>query len=363
MTPADLLAAAKVPGSTVNIPPGSYGSPFIKGAKGVTFIADPAARFDTLTLYGCTDTSWSGGHIELPAAMAPTLLGKIVRVAGGCQNVSFSNATILGALATLGDPEDSPTQGNRLINGRPAGFGLSVEMNSTGITVQGCDISRCFKGVTLSTVSNSKIIQNHIHDNRASGIVGDCHDTLISQNHIHNFRPWRLGLGDHCEGIHLYTVKGDLAPKANISVTQNWIDQDQGDPTDIGIGWGDNSGHGFDNGLIDRNTILNGYGQAIFAFNFRGAITGNTCLETSGDPYHDAPSIRVAGSTDKVLLPPGILVNGNTAHDIFKLLAAAQYTQALGLKPMSNTIVPSAIQTPAVLAKARAAAKTMLGSA
>lgn len=361
MTPTELDAAwrAAKPGSTLVIPPGNYGNPYIHDLKGVTFQVDPKAMFDGLTLYGLTDCSWTGGYFELPAAAATGTGVKIVRLAA-CHNLAFTAATVLGALATLGGPEDSPVTGNHLINGRPAGMGISVEFSSF-VTVSGADISQAFKGIVLARCTDLTITDNHIHDFRTSGIVGDAPDrSLIARNHIHNARQWAVGGdGDHSEGIHMWNNPGDPASKVGLTISLNWIDQDAGDPFPIGMSFENKSGLGFDGCLIDRNTILNGLTQGINAFGFRGAITNNVLLQTSGDRT-GSPSFRLVTSTAKVLLTPGVSIQGNKAGDLYGLLTATAQAQALGLPPMGNTIVAPGIQPDNVLAKARAAAKANL---
>lgn len=362
MTPADLKAAvgAAKPGSTLQIPPGNYGIQKIYGLKDVALRPDPGAVFDQLVLQNCTDIDWQGGQVLLPSALATGTGVKVVTLAN-CHGGRFAGATIKGALATLGGPEDSPTSGNHLINGRPAGMAVSLEMKTSDMVIEGLDCSQFFKGVIMSTITNMTIRRNRLHDFRATGFAGDCENTVLEFNDIRNCHPWHLGLGDHCEAAHFYNVQGATAPKIGVTFRFNVIDQDQGDAFNIAVGFEGKNGFGFDNAVVDGNWILNGSAKGVNFDSSHGSITNNRLYQTSGDKTA-APTINIVPSTEKQKFPPGVFIDGNLTPDTYGNLIALKYAEMFGRPAMKNTITPTGIASPDVLARARAAAKAAMAA-
>lgn len=356
---ADVTAAQ--PGATITIPPGNYGAPYLHDKAGLTFNVVTGAKFDGLTLSGFSDFIWDGGYFELPASKATGTGVIVVRIANSHGGV-FKNATIKGAIATLGGPENSPLTGNHLINGRPAGLAVSLEFSS-GVTLDHLDMSKMFKGISVARGDTLQVTHNTCHDFRTSCIVGDApSNSLIAYNVARDVHQWSVGGdGDHSEGIHMWNVLGDLLAKQNLRVVGNLIDQDTGDAFPICMSFEDKSGLGFAGALIDGNTCLNGHAQCISAFKTQGALTDNVCLQTAGNA-NDAPSIRLVGSAATVLLTPGLLVNGNRAADVYRLLTAVQQTGPLGLTPMSNLILAPGVQPANVLQAARVRALALIAA-
>lgn len=302
------LSAAKG-GDTISLASGDYGDVTLNNLKFASDVviksADPdaAASFHSISVVGSSGISFVGVNIDMTPTATTYAFSSALRISSSSE-ISFRDGKIEGGPAVNGVSQDAPvgtsdSTGNIL--GLYTGRGATIE-KSTGITIENTEMSQLMKGVVLSKVDGLQLLNNEIHHTRTGMISGgDVSNAVIDGNNLYSSNPHNFsGAGDHADFIHIWTAaSGQDGASENIVITNNLIEQADGQAI-LGIYLDDNTnGLGFKNVDISDNVILNGNFQGLRLENvFDSTVTDNTLLQTSG-AAKTAPGILLrSGSHD-----------------------------------------------------------------
>jgi hypothetical protein len=330
------LTAAKS-GDTISLASGDYGDVTLNGLKFATDLtiksANPndVASFHSISVVGSSGINFVDVNIDMTPTASTYAFSSALRISSS-SDIGFSGGNIEGGAAVNGVSQNAPVgtadkTGN--VIGLYTGRGVTIE-KSSGVTIENTEISQLMKGVVLSKVSDLKLIGNEIHHTRTGMISGgDVSDALIEGNHIYSSNPHNFsGAGDHADFIHLWTAaSGQIGASENIVITDNLIEQGDGQAI-LGIYLDDNGlGVGFKNADISDNVILNGNFQGLRLENvFDSKVADNTLLQTSG-----------AAKT-----APGILLRSGS-HDIDIFGNITSTVDATGNGSITNNIADNTI--------------------
>lgn len=343
VTPATLATQlAKPPADDVlQLAPGLYGDVTVRRGH-VTLQGPPEAVFRSVTVLGPATTLDGFSDVLTPDAGTASSTGAIRVVSAS--GVTIRNLHIRCGLATFGVSPDSdpalPRLGDNVL-GLPTGRGISLD-RADGASVTGVEISQCHRGIVVANSAKATISGNHIHDLRNTFIDGGNDPGLtIAGNWLEASRPWKLGgHGDHGDYIHIWTQPANQnTPTDGVTITNNTMLQGAGAGI-MGIYLDDNhNGLGFTHATIAGNMLYGANGQGLLLERTQGAVNDNVLLEASGDPAHDAPSMKAIDGS-------AVSFQRNVAHDIAGTLAAQPAVNG-------NLIVPAAVQPAWVVEMAR----------
>lgn len=339
----NLASAIKsaAPGDTISLPDGVYGDLTLK--KSVRLVGGKGALFRSVTVLASSVylEGFSVACVPNLIAGSPTSGVRVVSVGGFHANgLTVSCGSALVGVAPDSDP-NLPRPGDNVI-GWPTGTGIELNW-ADGAIVENCDVSKAFAGIGFADAKGLRLTGNTIHDVRTSMIHGSAlGDIEIVGNVLTKSNPWGYGgNADHADFIHAWTDPAKASgPVNHVVISDNLMDQGTGFPI-MGPYLDDNNkGIGFTDVLLSGNVLLSGHAQGFLLENVKGDVRDNVLLMVSGDPAHNAPSIRaIAGSV--------VTCERNIAHDIYKTLAAQPAANG-------NIIVPVGIQPALVQALARA---------
>lgn len=336
------LNSAKA-GDTIQLAGGSWGDVSITGkvfASDVTLTsADPnnPATFNTLKLFSCAHLSIQNVKVAMSPTASTNSWSPVVEFSE-CSSITFANSAVSSGPAVNGVAQTATAldaTGN--VQGLPTGDGI-YSYYSTGVTVQGVNVSNVDKGFVLLNSSQLNLSGNTVSNIRTSAIDGaDLNNVSITGNDLSNSFPWRWGqtpIGDHGDFIHIWTDSKMMSPSTNINISNNYIHQGSGVAL-LGINLEDNSGHGFTNATLKNNIIINGNFQGMRLENTSNStVTGNTMLQPGG-PYNNAPSVlfRYGGGNN--------VVTGNILGGINEVDGVVDEAGAAPSTLSGNTIVQS----------------------
>ena len=246
----------------------------------------------------------------------------------GSQAITLTGGVIMGGPSVNGIPQN-PTQaqlnadttGNVL--GVPAARGVTIQ-SSSGVTLQGTDISQFDRGVVLTDASHTTLDSNNIHDLRRTAIGGTGDNLTISNNNLHDSHPWKMGdpggYGDHADFIALYTDTGATTASANITITGNIMSQGAGAPI-LGM-WVEGGTAGFTNVNVSGNVIEVANNQGIALGDVTGGtVANNTLIEPGGGAQSPiiilqsgVSNVAVSGNLASAIQDQNSGYTGNTLH-------------------------------------------------
>lgn len=288
-------------GETIILSDGDYGDLRLSRLSFDQPVTIKGGAFSSVTLIGVKGIRLDEPTIAFAPSSTSTSQSQAVRIASS-QDISITNATIVGGLSVNGVPKDATEldkTGNVL--GLPVGQGINISFSS-GVTVSGSDISWFHKGIVMNASASVTIADNKIHDLRTTPISGSVtSDLTITGNHTFNSNPWNYGGdGDHGDRIHIWTDK--VAIKGLV-ISNNVLEQGTGAPM-LGIYLDDNNkGLGFVDAVISGNRLTDGQGQGVLLENVRGVVADNTLVWSgSGNAINNTPRFDIkSGSRDLIL--------------------------------------------------------------
>lgn len=306
--------ATAAPGATILIEGGNYGFLSLAPAWQFNFTGDVTLAaadpnnppvFDSIYMRGVSNITLQNLEVQMVATQSSVQWDSAILMEN-TNNITIDNVNLIGADAIAGIPENSVPgtayhPSNNVV-GQPFGNGITVN-NGTNITISNSEITHFNGGISMSQVDGIDILGNNIHHNRHSPIFGgDVSNILIDSNHLSSPVPWNYGAGDHGDYIHLWTdPRYQSGPSKNITITNNFLEQADGDPY-LGI-YLDDDGHniGHQNVTVSDNVIVSSHhlGGVVFENVSNSQITDNTILY-SGDPTGGAPGIYLIDGTSYV---------------------------------------------------------------
>jgi len=314
------LASAS-PGETILIAGGNYGDLSLAPAWQFNFsgnvtlaAADPndPPVFDSIYMRGVSDITLQNLEVKMVAKQSSVQWDSAILMENS-SNIIIDNVNMVGANAINGIPESSipgtVSDPSKNVLGQPFGTGVTAN-NSSNITVQNSEITNFFGGISLSQANGVNILDNYIHHNRHSPILGgDVSNILIDGNHLAAPIPWKYGgAGDHGDYIHLWTDSNiQSSASQNITITNNFLEQQDGTPY-LGIYLDDNANNlGHNNVTVAHNVIMSSHhlGGVVFENVSNSSITNNTILHT-GDTRGAAPGIYLIDNTRNVTVDKNI---------------------------------------------------------
>ncbi len=301
---AELAAALNTAsgGDTILLQGGNYGDFTISNENYNSEViiksadsSDPAV-FRTVTFKDSSNITFDSVEVDFTPNVNTTGAESAVWIQES-SDISFKNSTlsgeeVSGALASaIGARE-----------GYPIGRGITV-LNSEDVALENNDISLFHRGIVPAGVDGLDIIGNEIYDLRTSPITGgDVRNVNIDDNYFHSSKPWALGgSGDHGDYIHLWIVDDQDETSGNISITNNYFAEGNGESLfGIFLQNGGSGDPGFANVLIDGN-IISSHGQpGIKVNNADGVSITNNSLIQNGGGEKDGAYIDVGGTSTNV---------------------------------------------------------------
>jgi hypothetical protein len=347
---AKALAVA-VCGDTLALAPGAYGDSYVGRkcpvASPITITSADLgnlATFRTLTIYQASGVAVDHVRVALtPDAQTKSFSAALAIKAS--TDIAISAVQVTSGPAVNGiDPATAQAQdatGN--VRGFPAGYGVNV-YQSQRVTLQGLEVSQVDRGVNLSGVQDVAVLGSHIHDTRRTPILGgDLQRVTISGNQLSDVHPWAFGetarQGDHVDMLALWTTPTMMAPSDRITVSRNLMKQGGGA---AGLGFwmqGAQGGKvvGFTHTEITGNVIEIANTQAVMLSQvWGGVVASNVMLQTSGDPLHQMPGIRLQPGTVRLDVHGNMVsfisdVSGSTGSDAN--LIGPNDVASLGVQP------------------------------
>jgi hypothetical protein len=307
MTPAELTRAILAARDTFVVPPGDYGDFRIRRRADLELVCAEGAKFRSLTIAECRDLA-----LRVVDSHAVHLLRPSLR----------------GGPAIWGLPEDTDPSVSRSaygdnIIGWPTGRGVTIEANSTRVTLEAATIREFFRGVVVGGEDHA-IRGCDIGELRGSTLSGSGQRLVIDANRFHRSRPWKFGgKGDHGDYIHLFT-NGFTVPMTGVRITRNVMQQLDGGAL-LGIYLDDNTNNiGYVDTLVEGNILHNGSAQAIRLENVDGRVIGNVAIPTPGIQLKQAPSIV------KRNCPASLVIEDNVMGDAYGTFAAHPQNTTIG---------------------------------
>ena len=316
-------------GEVIQLAAGDYGtlslSPYssfnVDFPSNVTITsADPLhpASFSGLSLASVSNLTLDGVVCDYTYQPGDPLYTAPFSVYDG-HNITIRNSTFSGDDASGLSATD---------DGYAAGIGLSI-YKSTGVTVEGNDISNFYRGITVSDSTGIDITGNDLHEMRSDGMnFAQVTDVVIEANHIHDFRT-AGGSGDHPDMIQFWTA-GTTAPSTDIVIRGNVLDVGDGTWTQSIFMGNELVSQGlagpemyYQNVTIEGNVIVNGHLHGITVAQTDGlVINQNTVLHTDGlspdgaDGGVEIPTINISPVSTNVSVTGNVTasVNGWTSQ-------------------------------------------------
>jgi parallel beta-helix repeat protein len=282
--------------------------------------ADPLnpARFSGLSLTSVSNLTIDGVVCDYTFKPGDPLYTAPFKVYGS-HDVVIRNSTFDGDLASGLSAAD---------DGYAAGIGLSIS-KSTGITVEGNDISSFYRGITVFDSTGIDIAGNDLHEMRSDGMnFSQVADVTIEANHIHDFHT-AGGSGDHPDMIQFWTA-GTTKPSTDIVIRGNVLDLGEGTWTQSIFMGNELVSQGlagpemfYQNVTIDGNVIVNGQSHGITLGQTNGlVIQQNSVLHSDGsnpdgaDNSVEIPAINVSAASTNVSITGNVTsaINGWTTQ-------------------------------------------------
>lgn len=351
-------------GDTIQLGAGNYGDVLIRGKVFTTDVTitskDPGnpAVLHSLNVMNSGGINFVGVNVDYTPDATTMTFSAAVKVTDSA-DITIKGGVINSGAAVSGVTADATKlDGTGNVIGMWTARGINIH-GSKDVVVDGVEITKVFRGITMGESENVTIKNSYIHNVRTSHIVGaDLDGLTIENNHLEEAHPFKWGTIDHGDFIHIWTDPSDQTTATkNIKITGNFIEQGNGTAI-LGIYLDDNRNKlGFDNVTISNNVILNGDGQGVRLENtFNSVVSNNTMLQTSGTTK-DAPGIiltdgshdvEVKGNiTDMVATTNGATVNAhdNTIVQNVDASQAGYYTAALVDKVDDYTSVTQVRET------------------
>lgn len=317
-TAAQLTAALSKAGAgdTILLAGGDYGKLFLgtttafgKGfAAPVTIAAaDPAnpPEFSGLDLRGVSNLTFRDVTFDYTFKAGDPVYTAPFKVGYNSSNVAFDGCTFDGETA----------EGvSATADGYGTGIGLTVR-DSTGITIEDCEISGFWRGATFGNSNNVVVIANDIHSIRSDGLnFAAVQGAVIENNHIHDFKT-SPNSGDHSDMIQFWT-NGTTRPSTDIVIRGNTLDIGEGDATQSIFMRNDRVDRGlagpemfYQRVTIENNLIVNAHAHGITVGETAGlVIRNNSVLHADGDNPDgldtavEIPKIAVAATSTGVTI-------------------------------------------------------------
>lgn len=227
----------------------------------------------------------------------------------GCSNLALDSVSLSGVGAD---------QAQR-------GFGLSIT-GGFSISVTGCAIQRCARGIMLTDTNDVKLARNDLSAIRSDGIdIVASSDIDVIANQMSGFTPFLPGdpaIDDHPDGIQFWT-KGAKAGCARVRLINNLIVFSP-DARGQGIFGGDDD-LGYADFTIDANLIISPLWNAIlFGKGATGLkLTRNNVWNVPGGPAVPGGPVRPA-----IKAPASAVMSDNSAPAWVVTDAAGKATYA-----------------------------------
>jgi Ca2+-binding RTX toxin-like protein len=343
------LSAAQA-GDTISLAAGNYGDVSIYGknfASDVTITSQTAgaAVFHSLKLDNSSHIDLDGITVNYTATAATTTYTSAVEF-NASSYITLTHSTITGGDAITGAAQSATsTDDTGNVIGLPTGRGITVGV-SNHVTINDVDVAHVYKGIVIATSDYVTVSNSEVHDTRTTPIVaGGGNHITIDSNHLYDVNPWHFGpTGDHADYLALWTNAGQTSPSTDIKVTNNLMEQGQGQAV-LGM-WLQGGDAGYTNIQISGNAILAGNFQGIvLSETTGGVIDHNVLLQTSGTNFESAPSILLAVGSEQISVhdnftsavndtskSAGVLANTFTDNHIVQMFnpsAAGYYSSKL----------------------------------
>ena len=291
-------------GDIISLAAGNYGDVTINKnfASDVTITSQSAgspAVFQSLTINSSSHLRLDGLDVNFTPTTGTVTWTPAVSI-NSSSDITFAHSTVTGGDAVSGVADYSSaldSTGN--VMGRATGYGVLIG-KSSGVTLDGLDVSHFYKGVVIATSDYVTVEHSDVHDTRTTPIVaGGGNHITIDSNHIHDVNPWHWGSGDHADFLALWTNAGQASASTDIKVTNNFMEQGNGTAV-LGM-WLQGGTPGYTDVLISGNTFLNGNFQGITLWDVAGAsVDHNTMLQTSGSDYKSAPGVLLSSGSENI---------------------------------------------------------------
>ncbi len=321
----DALANA-TGGEIIELAPGDYGDLSLSGKSNfdITFdsevqivSADPEnpAVFSGLDVRDAANLTFDSIKFDYTFEPGDNIWDRPFSVSDS-ENITIRNSTFDGDLAHgVSDVAD--------------GYGYAIGLSfrdSTGITVEQNEFFEFYRGMTISSSSDIKVLSNDVHSVRMDGMnFAEVTGVLIENNHIHDFNA-SLNSLDHSDMIQFWT-NGTDTPSTDITIRGNHLDIGEGDATQSIFMRNDLVDRNlagdemfYQNVLIENNVIVNGHRHGITVGETDNlVIQHNTVLHDDGrmqddtDSLVEIPRISVASESRNVTVTQNITseVNGH----------------------------------------------------
>jgi Ca2+-binding RTX toxin-like protein len=309
------LSAAQA-GDTISLAAGDYGDVSIYGknfAADVTITAQTAgaAVFHSLKLDNSSHIDLDGVTVNYTATAATTTYTSAVEF-NASSYITLTHSTITGGDAITGVVQSASATGDSgNVIGLPTGRGITVGV-SNHVTINDVEVSHVYKGIVIATSDYVAVTNSEVHDTRTTPIVaGGGNHITIDSNHLYDVNPWRFGAtGDHADYLALWTNAGQTSPSTDIKVTNNLMEQGDGQPV-LGM-WLQGGAASYTNVQISGNTILAGNFQGIVLWDVHGGVIDhNTLLQSSGMNWELAPSILLTQGAQNISVHDNFAVQFN----------------------------------------------------
>lgn len=323
----EALAAAlanAVPGTTLRLAPGDYGSLSLSrggGAAGVPLTLTAAGpnrppRFDRMDLREVAHLVMEGLHFDYTFSAVDE---KHFRpfIVSDSRDVTIRNCLFDGDRA-------------RGISATADGFGWTFGLGATGVqdlVLEACEIRDFLRGLVVTNCTGVTVRENDVHDLRSDGMnFVQVQDVRIEGNYIHDFNR-SVDSEDHADMIQFWT-NGTDSPSTDIVIRGNLLSSGQGAWTESIFMRNeevDRERAGremfYRNFLIEENVIVNAHLHGITVGETDGlVIRQNTLLRNplsegkEENPSLWTPTIRVSVAARDVAITRNV-VAAVVGHD------------------------------------------------